>query len=105
MTKITLSVIWLSFCFANDNQMISHLVYILKKIVNRIGVSSGLYYFLKYEPDGVSSGSHLQNDNGMALHPVYNFFQNVNRMTLHLVVKLSNRKSCHLPSIVSQLPN
>jgi len=87
-----LSVIRLSFCFANDNRIAPHPVHILKK---------------KYKPDGVSSDCHfvLQMTTEWHPHPVYKFFQNDNRMTSHLVVKLSNRKSRRSLSTVSQSPN
>jgi len=67
------------------------------------GVLSGSHFEKNCKPDRVSSGSHFeknykpdggvirllfvkQNDNRMTPYPVYIFFQNVNRMGLHLIV-------------------
>ena len=57
ITKMTLSIIRLLFCFANND--------------NRMTPPSGLQFFSKCEPDGVPSDCHLLNKMTTGWHPSY----------------------------------
>jgi len=53
---MTLSVIWLSFCFANDNRMTPPSGSHFAKNYKPDDTLSDLHYFSKCEPDGFAKG-------------------------------------------------